>query len=132
MTYFRALCAELVEAWDSTADFDFNDFGHAAADIVTRARAALAEASELGRIQGPEETHQGAGEMTDQPLSPAAQAVLDAVASQMEGGWISPDFIPYEARKIAAALRAAAPLMEFFQDHLKLLAIAAELEGNDD
>jgi hypothetical protein len=41
-------------------------------------------------------------------LSPAAQAVLDAVASQMEGGWISPDFIPYEAKKIAAALRAAA------------------------
>lgn len=40
------------------------------------------------------------------PLSPAAQAVLDAVASQMEGGWISPDFIPYEAKKIAAALRA--------------------------
>ena len=41
-------------------------------------------------------------------LSPAAQAVLAAVASQMEGGWISPDFIPYEAKKIAAALRAAA------------------------
>jgi hypothetical protein len=40
---FRALCAELVKAWDTTADFDFNDFGHAAADIVTRARAALAE-----------------------------------------------------------------------------------------
>ena len=42
------------------------------------------------------------------PLSPAPQAVLDAVASQMEGGWISPDFIPYEAKKIAAVLRAAA------------------------
>ena len=42
-TDFRALCAELVEAWDGTSDFDFNDFGHAAADIVTRARAALAE-----------------------------------------------------------------------------------------
>jgi hypothetical protein len=42
------------------------------------------------------------------PLSPAAQAVLDAAASQMEGGWISPDFIPYRAKKIAAALRAAA------------------------
>ena len=40
---FRALCAELVEAWDATADFDFNDFGHAAADIVTRARASLAQ-----------------------------------------------------------------------------------------
>jgi hypothetical protein len=42
---FRALCAELVKVWDTTADFDFNDFGHAAADIVTRARAALAAES---------------------------------------------------------------------------------------
>ena len=40
---FRALCAELVKAWDATADFDFNDFGHAAADIVTRARAELSQ-----------------------------------------------------------------------------------------
>ena len=40
---FRALCSELVKAWDATADFDFNDFGHAAADIVTRAFAALAQ-----------------------------------------------------------------------------------------
>lgn len=41
-TDFRALCAELVETWDATADFNFNDFGHAAADIVDRARADLA------------------------------------------------------------------------------------------
>ena len=41
-TDFRALCAELVETWDATADFNFNDFGYAAADIVDRARAALA------------------------------------------------------------------------------------------
>ena len=40
---FRALLQELVEAWDATADFDFNDFGHAAADIVDRARALLAQ-----------------------------------------------------------------------------------------
>ena len=44
-TDFRALCAELVETWDATADFNFNDFGHAAADIVDRARAALATPS---------------------------------------------------------------------------------------
>jgi len=31
---FRALCAEIVETWDATADFNFNDFGHAAAAIV--------------------------------------------------------------------------------------------------
>ena len=48
MTDFRALCAELVEAWDATADFDFNDFGHAAADIVTRARTALAQPEPQG------------------------------------------------------------------------------------
>jgi len=83
--------------------------------------------------------------MTD--LSPAAQAVLDAVASQLEGGWISPEFIPYEARKIAAALRAAAdqvveePIEENFDCfntpwgaaasiHRDILAIAAELEGD--
>ena len=79
-------------------------------------------------------------------LSPAAQAVLDAVASQMEGGWISPDFIPYEAKKIAAALRTAADQVvpadalyariccEFVGEQCRasLLAIAAELEGNDD
>ena len=86
--------------------------------------------------------------MTD--LSPAAQAVLDAVASQLEGGWISPEFIPYEARKIAAAICAAADqvvpdephpeLSQFWDDEAdrewqnnqqirrQLLAIAAELE----
>jgi hypothetical protein len=89
--------------------------------------------------------------MTDQPISPAGQAVLDAVASQMEGGWISPDFISYEAKKIAAALRAAAdqvvPETEEPRNQLEyelgvwdarddvrggLLAIAAELEGGND
>ena len=43
MTNYRQLCAELVEAWDATADFDYNDFGNAAVEIVDRARAALAE-----------------------------------------------------------------------------------------
>jgi len=48
MTDYRALCAELVEAWYGTSDFDFNDFGHAAADIVTRARAVLAQPAPQG------------------------------------------------------------------------------------
>ena len=43
MTNYKQLCADLVEIWDSTADFDYNDFGNAAADLVVRARAALAE-----------------------------------------------------------------------------------------
>ena len=55
--------------------------------------------------------------MTD--LSPAAQAILDAYG----------DFEAADTDAMAAALRAAAPQMEFVQDHLKLLAIAAELEG---
>jgi hypothetical protein len=55
--------------------------------------------------------------MTD--LSPAAQAILDAHG----------DFEAADTDAMAAALRAAAPQMEFVQDHLKLLAIAAELEG---
>jgi hypothetical protein len=52
-------------------------------------------------------------------LSPAAQAILDAYG----------DFEAADTDAMAAALRAAAPPMEFVQDHLKLLAIAAELEG---
>jgi hypothetical protein len=52
-------------------------------------------------------------------LSPAAQAILDAYG----------DFEAADIDAMAAALRAAAPQMEFVQDHLKLLAIAAELEG---
>ncbi len=54
-------------------------------------------------------------------LSPAAQAVLDAYG----------DFEAADTDAMAAALRAAAPLMECVQDHLKLLAIAAELGGTN-
>jgi hypothetical protein len=43
MTDYKQLCVELVEAWDATADFDYNDFGNAVVEIVDRARAALAE-----------------------------------------------------------------------------------------
>jgi hypothetical protein len=49
-------------------------------------------------------------------LSPAAQAVLDAAVRAEPG------------QTISAALRAVAPRMEFVQDHLKLLAIANELD----
>ena len=81
----------------------------------------------------------GAPAMT-QPLSPAAQSAIDAVASSMEGGFISPEFIVYEARKVAAALRAVADQVECIDPDDNafaagydtavgdLLAIAAELE----
>jgi hypothetical protein len=66
----------------------------------------------------------------------------------MEGGWISPEFIPYEARKIAAALRTAADQVvpqppknwdlispvaaRECEIRKNLIAIAAELEGGND
>jgi len=63
--------------------------------------------------------------MTDQPLSPAAQAVLDAW-----GNVIRAD--NYEGRvevPIAAALRAAANHVYEWESAEELRAIAAELEG---
>lgn len=77
-------------------------------------------------------------------LSPAAQAVMDAVASIMEGGWIAPDFTRYEARKAAAILRAAVERLEcdmpddnayaagYYEALGEVEAIAAELEGAND
>jgi hypothetical protein len=80
------------------------------------------------------------------PLGPAAQAVLHAVAAQMEGEWISPDFLPYECKKLAAALRASAMRTLLTSEHYEgstpndyelgwnaavayMQNIAAELEG---
>ena len=74
--------------------------------------------------------------MTD--LSPAAQAVLDALEE-----WIPSDFVRYELRKAATVLRAAVDqVVPLYACSLgstrgttrlgvrqKLLAIAAELEG---
>ena len=54
-------------------------------------------------------------------LSPAALAVLDAYE----------DSGVLRGPALAAALRAAAPQMEFVQDHLKLQAIADELDGTN-
>jgi hypothetical protein len=56
------------------------------------------------------------------PLSPAAQAVIDAFWKDLD---FREDFTP---RNIAAALRAAALCCK--RDQLQLLAIADELEGN--
>lgn len=62
-----------------------------------------------------------------QPLSPAAQAVLNAANGACSYG---PDDVLNDSRQIAAAaLRAAASCMEFVQDIAKLHQIAAELEG---
>jgi hypothetical protein len=62
---------------------------------------------------------------TKMVLSPAAQAVWDAWNDAYEALGPLEDM----GQPIAAALKAAAPMMECVQDHLKLLAIAAELDG---
>ena len=84
MTDFRALCAELVEAWDATADFDFNDFGHAAADIVTRARAALAQPKPVAPTD--EEILKLMPETMLDEFSYAAKVCSDATGGQVKPG----------------------------------------------
>jgi hypothetical protein len=62
-------------------------------------------------------------------LSPAAQAVMDAFENASDGEYVEGVWVVNERTMLSAALRAAAQQMEFVQDHLKLLAVAAELEG---
>ena len=82
-----------------------------------------------------------------EPLSPAAQAVLDAFSHTSNGEYIEGVWIVNEQAMLAAALRAAAEVatpieyerlwkdgrMEEYEvenlSRKKLLAIAAELEG---
>ena len=62
---------------------------------------------------------------TPKPPSPAAQALRVAFWGHLwghPGNWDA---------SLGAALRAAAPMMQFAQDHEKLLDIAAELEGSN-
>jgi hypothetical protein len=79
---FRALCAELVEAWDATADFDFNDFGHAAVDIVTRARAALAT-EPVGEGPTDEQLLESAAKALGYKSIPSDETCLTAEASEL-------------------------------------------------
>ena len=57
-------------------------------------------------------------------LSPAR-----AVWTAFKMAECNPYLVDPRKASLAAALRAAAPLMECVQDHSKLLAIADELEG---
>jgi hypothetical protein len=67
---------------------------------------------------------------TPKPLSPAAQKAKDAVIAafwdQHRNLSAGPEVVA------AAALRAIAPQMEYSPDHIKLQAIATELEGYHD
>jgi hypothetical protein len=63
--------------------------------------------------------------MADLSPSPAAQAVIDAMYE------VNMDFGDENDKLGAAVLRAAAPLIECVQDHSKLLALAAEMEGSN-
>ena len=111
MTDFRALCAELVEAWDDLPWEWESDFKGTVAGIhsdlyndvaVARARAALAE-----------------------PMSPSAEAVLDAFFAS---GW---EDEPLHAN-IAAALRTAADQLYDSASQDYLWKLAAELENTND
>ena len=68
-----------------------------------------------------------------QPLSPAAQAVMDAYQSASDGRYLNGEWIQDHAGQIAAALRAAnaqIPPLRYAADYIEhLTAIAAELEG---
>jgi len=67
--------------------------------------------------------------MTNNSLSPAAQAVLEAADAVLEQGNASTWLV---ARGIAAALRAAVQELKYFGVTEKnILEIAAELEAND-
>jgi hypothetical protein len=72
--------------------------------------------------------------MTNQPLSPAAQAVLDAFENASDGEYVEGVWVVNERTILAAALRAAADQVvpehiESFGVRYRFLAIAAEL-GN--
>jgi hypothetical protein len=81
---FRALCAELVKTWDATSDFDFNDFGNAAADIVNRARTALAQPEPQGVSD--EDLLELMPETMRDEFSYAAKVCSDATGGQVKPG----------------------------------------------
>jgi len=125
MTDYKALCAELLTWAERTSSHYYKQ-----ADVIVRARALLAEADGPA-VSDDREPASVAMQPSDDaiaaPLSPAAQAVLDAFFT---GGW---EDEPLHAN-IAAALRAAADQVAAWVDEDgridlgDLLAIAAELE----
>ena len=125
MTDYKALCAELLTWAERTSSHYYKQ-----ADVIVRARALLAEADGPA-VSDDREPASVAMQPSDDaiaaPLSPAAQAVLDAAhdganAVLFDIGDDSP--VPMCA---AAALRAAALYCK--RDAVTLLAVADELEG---
>ena len=130
MTDYRAMCAELLAWAERTSSHYYKQ-----ADVIVRARALLAEADGPA-VSGDREPASVAMQPSDNaiaaPLSPAAQAVLDAF-----------NLVPYypdenDERMLAAALRAVAdqlqerkprPSIGIDWSSSELYAIAAELEG---
>ena len=132
MTDYRAMCAELLAWAERTSSHYYKQ-----ADVIVRARALLAESD--GK-EPASVAMQPSDDAIAAPLSPAAQAVLDAFFT---GDW---EDEPLHAN-IAAALEAAADLVVPEEDAMplnlahrvrwdtlqsvryQLLGIAAELEG---
>ena len=119
MTDYRAMCAELLAWAERTSSHYYKQ-----ADVIVRARALLDDADGREPTSVP---MQPSDDAIAAPLSPAAQAVLDAAhdganAVLFDIGDDSP--VPMCA---AAALRAAALYCK--RDAVTLLAVADELEG---
>lgn len=71
MDTYKQICAKLVEAWDDTADGEYEDFGRAASYLVDWTRAALAEPD-------PEITHDGS---SNKPTAKELQSLWQACNS---------------------------------------------------
>jgi hypothetical protein len=64
------------------------------------------------------------------PLSPAAQAVLDAFGNARDGEYVEGVWIVNECAMLSAALKAAADQVDWdWEPCSQLLAITAELEA---
>jgi hypothetical protein len=111
MTDFRALCEELVGTWDAKSELGFSDWRNKTADIVERARAALAEQpvaegplkerpdfiagyreglADKRRIIEHEEAERSANALAEQPVGPTDEELED-FALQNGGGYFNCD-----------------------------------------
>ena len=135
MTDFRAMCVELLAWAERTSSHYYKQ-----ADVIVRARALLAESD--GR-EPASVAMQPSDDAIAAPLSPAAQAVLDAYMANC--GWLDGP-LEKDYRCAAAVLRAAVDqvLAAEWKGRIQpdtthmlginwsrdaLLAIAAELES---
>lgn len=93
MDTYKQICAKLVEAWDSTADGEYEDFGRAASYLVDWAREALAEPEIPSESPTDEELMALAVEIFDDPFATDkdyARAVLARWGSSSQTDPLTP------------------------------------------